>query len=755
MENLYHSFLFKTFIVLIFNVTVINAQVPTTELLGVWGEGPVNTVTFLDDNTVLFNAGTHLKVADMSDPSAPEITKSYLTNVSGIDHVHYHNGYFYATNSFERDRLYYYFHEDAEQPFREIAGTVSGKDLYISGDTGFSFSLREFYILNTSDPSDRIFWRTNVEMDIARPGTVFAYDVLDDHVLVTSRQYLHVIDISDPDNYVEQDKIFIEEGFASANIKVSADRLYTGLGDGDAGYFDISTLDTPQLVARVENPNDHVSKIQVAGDYFFVLAKSANHGEDDQLLIFDISDENDPILVHSIQPGVAIHSFDVRNNHIVLAAGQAGLLQYTLGSDHSITAHESVSGSGTLEHLLHHKNLAYVLTSDSTLYTVDVSDYSKPATLGHIDIKGLNDFVLHGSETLVITSKTGFQLIDVSDPSDPVITATYNQTPGSMNHVMATLKGDHLFLVCTDISKQTHIEVVDISDISNPVHFATYQDPSFSSNPLYPVVYGDHLFAVERGFGGEMEIYDISDYDNITYLNDRNIPSLRHQQLFQHYLAGIYDDKIYLYDLSEAPAITETIAFTADSPLNGLVFTEDRAVTGTFPFQKSTSMLFALDVSNPDDFTPTTMVSFDAFWPEILYLAENSEVMGGNEDMVITGTAGAPVFYIYSSVESSETIPSSLGQYESDLPVSVRLEANYPNPFNPTTNISFYLPEHSEVTITVYDLTGRQVALISSGSFERGSHHVAFDASDLASGIYLYRLQTPVERITRKMTLIK
>lgn len=83
------------------------------------------------------------------------------------------------------------------------------------------------------------------------------------------------------------------------------------------------------------------------------------------------------------------------------------------------------------------------------------------------------------------------------------------------------------------------------------------------------------------------------------------------------------------------------------------------------------------------------------------------------------------------------------------------LSQNYPNPFNPSTTIRFFLSEESEVSIDVFDLAGFKVATIEEGFKEPGYHDVEFDGSRFASGIYLYRLKTKNQVLSRKMILIK
>ncbi len=86
---------------------------------------------------------------------------------------------------------------------------------------------------------------------------------------------------------------------------------------------------------------------------------------------------------------------------------------------------------------------------------------------------------------------------------------------------------------------------------------------------------------------------------------------------------------------------------------------------------------------------------------------------------------------------------------------SFKLSQNYPNPFNPSTNISFNLPASGDVSLKVYNLLGQEVADLVNGRLNSGGHTVTFDASRLASGMYIYRLQAGSHLQTKKMMLIK
>lgn len=90
-----------------------------------------------------------------------------------------------------------------------------------------------------------------------------------------------------------------------------------------------------------------------------------------------------------------------------------------------------------------------------------------------------------------------------------------------------------------------------------------------------------------------------------------------------------------------------------------------------------------------------------------------------------------------------------------NIPAQVSLHQNFPNPFNPTTQIGFELPQSANVNLVVLNSVGQQVATLAQGPYTAGAHTVSFDASGLASGVYIYILQANSTRILKKMTILK
>lgn len=90
----------------------------------------------------------------------------------------------------------------------------------------------------------------------------------------------------------------------------------------------------------------------------------------------------------------------------------------------------------------------------------------------------------------------------------------------------------------------------------------------------------------------------------------------------------------------------------------------------------------------------------------------------------------------------------------SDLPTSFAL-GNYPNPFNPSTTIRFEMNERGRASLEVFDVSGRRVQVLHEGDLSQGVHEFRFNADNLPSGTYLYRLTTPTATKTETMTLVK
>ena len=105
--------------------------------------------------------------------------------------------------------------------------------------------------------------------------------------------------------------------------------------------------------------------------------------------------------------------------------------------------------------------------------------------------------------------------------------------------------------------------------------------------------------------------------------------------------------------------------------------------------------------------------------------------------------------------EVTVTLPSRVHTESEELPTEVALLGNYPNPFNPETTIRYALPQSGKVHLAVYDLLGHEVAVLVDEPKPAGHHATRFDAGDLPSGAYVYRLQAQDKIMVQIMMLVK
>ncbi|OGU55869.1 MAG: hypothetical protein A2V66_18040 [Ignavibacteria bacterium RBG_13_36_8] len=117
---------------------------------------------------------------------------------------------------------------------------------------------------------------------------------------------------------------------------------------------------------------------------------------------------------------------------------------------------------------------------------------------------------------------------------------------------------------------------------------------------------------------------------------------------------------------------------------------------------------------------------------------------------LFAGTSNAGVFR-----RPLSEIITSIDDKQNNLPTSFSLQQNYPNPFNPITIINYSIPKTCFVTIKIYDVLGRGIETLVNENKTQGNYSLAFNASKLVSGIYLYRMDAGSFTETKKLLLLK
>jgi hypothetical protein len=141
---------------------------------------------------------------------------------------------------------------------------------------------------------------------------------------------------------------------------------------------------------------------------------------------------------------------------------------------------------------------------------------------------------------------------------------------------------------------------------------------------------------------------------------------------------------------------------------------------------------------------------------------EGSVIAGASGNWLWTGSAHGPNVTATATDAEGNTSEFSapvqvtaIAEKANAVLEAFSLAQNFPNPFNPVTTIPFRVKEACRVTLKVYDILGKEVAVLANGRFEAGNHTVMFDASGLPSGIYMYRIHMGDFKAARKMSMFK
>ena len=153
-------------------------------------------------------------------------------------------------------------------------------------------------------------------------------------------------------------------------------------------------------------------------------------------------------------------------------------------------------------------------------------------------------------------------------------------------------------------------------------------------------------------------------------------------------------------------------------------------------------------------------------WIAVNFPLSASALTGGTVNTILTnvteirllhrstpGTTGDPIAAQLGVATSS---PTEVDNNPSEAPQTFHLYQNYPNPFNPTTMINYELSANTLVTLKVYNVLGKDVAILVNAEMEaEGTHRVQFNASGLTSGIYFYRLEAGTNTQVKQLAFIK
>ncbi len=224
-----------------------------------------------------------------------------------------------------------------------------------------------------------------------------------------------------------------------------------------------------------------------------------------------------------------------------------------------------------------------------------------------------------------------------------------------------------------------------------------------------------------------------------------------------HYSGTTYSSWSSTYHFTVNPGANAVVPFPGSPTAQVSINTTSPVLSWILPAQSESELTYTIEYSTSPDFSNAHEVTnVNTPFKQVEGLQENTNYYWRVKSTSANGTVSD-----YSPVGIFNTNGvTGVNNEGGELPSKFEVMQNYPNPFNPTTTIKYQLPKATHVTITVFNILGREIATLVSGNVEAGYHSVVWNGKDNAgynvnSGVYFYRVATSSNVVVKKMLLLK
>ncbi len=701
-----------------------------------------------------------------------------------------------------------FFHSAKAQDIEYISSALEAgqiTSISVSGDYAYCSIGHLLLTLSVSDP-------TSPSLVNSSPGLGGDGAVLNGNLIYFIRYYdvnpqVQIVDISDPINPIEITRF---SGF-SYDIYVDSSYLYLTRAGAGLYLFDNSNPFDPVQISSINTPG-RAKGVDVTGQYAYIA------DGDSGLTIVNVADPYNPNIVGRYDnPSLGGHRFrdiSVSGDFAFVADSYFGLRIFDVSNPATPQYHSFLELPESASRIIIDGNLAYTTTGyDGITYIIDIADPSVPVLLNNYGGVGSPERIFIADSLLYVGGETDFgnlnshglmHIVDVADPDYPAMIGEFELPPRSSS--CAFVSDNYVY------SGGNLLYMVDFSDPFSPTPLGHFDMPYsardvwvqgeyafvVASSRLYVLSFADPLepfLAVEYSLlGSSVTLFLYDDYAYVS-CHEGGLRILNISDPVNPILAGSFQNGEDIHDVAVSGDYAYLAAYS-----DGLIVLdiEDPAdpdsvggwqynyslgkiqVSGNYVYLSSGSHLIVLDVANPA--SPEQIGVFDA--PHGI----SDFVVQGNLAFVVYGSAfefaivdvsdpGFPqqidshelpdygrAVSVFNEMIYVATLNSLLAfRYATTsiidtpiiIPVDYLSSECYPNPFNASTTIQYTLPVQSNVILDIYDLLGRQLKTLIDEHKQAGVHTITFDASDLSSGVYFYKLQAGDAVETRRMVLLK
>ena len=739
------AFLYNTlFFLLIISSNSYTQQNENVNLIGKWEKGPCEAVDVVG-NIAYFANGVIFEIVDFTNPENPvELGKLVLPDlisdivISGI----------YAFVADGNAGLRIIDISDPADP-KEISSYTdfSHKAYYVAvnGNYAYVLTYNILYVINITNPStpQKV---SKLELNYYIYGMAAQGNYV---YLAAGAKGIGIISVVDPENPSQTG--FYDEGIdynsPVIGIDVSGNYAFTANWEGGMMIINIANPFSPSLVISLTDEDTY--GIMVNGDYIYAHSRSFlgswELGWGYGIHIIDISDINNPKYIKFYQLTPNISKVVYSNDLIYVANSSAGL--HVIDVTHPYTPEEVgeyVTG-GNSNKLTVNGNYAYVAGGYAGLVILDISDPENPIDIAYYKTGTKIEDVAVKDNYAYLAGDDGMYVIDISNPANLTeigffkTSDYYDADTYRYGYAQGIAIKDNYAYVAIGYAGLVIVNINVISDLVEAGHIETYNaqevfvDGNYAyvadnlegldiinvSNPNNPV-----MTAIVDSDSLYITIDDVAVNGNYAYVADRN-------------------NGLSIINISDPvhPVVTDLLD-TLSSPISV-------TVKENYVYVGSMRNLYVLDVSNIDSIK------------QVGYFEGIASGIGLTDKYIVTANQDYGVSVLKFDIQTG--INDNLQQ----IPSRYNLSQNYPNPFNPSTTIKYSIPVRNEnfhslqtVTLKVYDVLGREVTTLINKQLTPGNYEVQFDASELKSGIYFYRLVVNSSNKcnytkTRKMILLK
>ncbi len=426
---------------------------------------------------------------------------------------------------------------------------------------------------------------------------------------------------------------------------------------------------------------------------------------------------------------------------------------------------ENVSFNVYLDNMLPVTGFNILFNSDPTVLTItDLTNTGTRSESFEYFSVTYNDNGVAGNTRLIGIADQGGGTPPLGAGEGPLTTLTFRVT-NELSFTGMTIPARFRFLdfpanednTLTD-SLGTRIEQIDIAHRDGYVHILEIGEINIGDINLNGLAaeISDVIYFTNFFINPELYSFNIVQYANSDVNQDGLVATVSDLVALINRVVSGQAQKTTMTEELQAVVYAErsdasvTFAYQAGFEIGGLyVAFETDAALSDEPFNNLNQ---DMNLAYCRDGRETRLIMYN-LWGETM-------PAGDHELFTIENISDFQVTAIDLASADGRYVPVSFSRANADMPTSYALHQNYPNPFNPETSISFDMPKPGRVQLTIYSILGRVVNRLVDREFPAGTHSVVWNGKDatgraVASGVYLYRLETGTESLSRKMMLLK